>query len=353
MHGVDKIRLCLRLVWRDALFIEVGMTPKQGMFIGIGASVGLVVVILIIVLLMMGKRNTVGAPTDETAPAVLQKIELKLDIAKIVTPPPADDSGAAALYEAAVKEMVAIGDGFIADVKSEPEPNKKPQFKSIIDKMEAAADKGLGDKALNFEAVLPITPGPEWRIRDQLYAMGQLTSKAAMSARADKDKAASEKAARATLIWGQRLFNNGAFVAYKSAGLGAVSEGLAALEAHHSERFFADPAKEAIAKELYNDYRTSTERWNKKEKLVRRIGPLSKPGDLWNLAENDQDKAWRLDGLMWLGVAKWTEAAAGGQRSAIQSYLEQKASSSDPLVAQRAKQAADFSREDVRTLRPE
>jgi hypothetical protein len=56
---------------------------------------------------------------------------------------------------------------------------------------------------------------------------------------------------------------------------------------------------------------------------------------------------------MWLGVAKWTEAAAGGQRSAIQSYLEQKASSSDPLVAQRAKQAADFSREDVRTLRPE
>jgi hypothetical protein len=311
-----------------------------------------VIVIVVVAMLVLGRGKSVGAPTDETAPAVLQKIELKGDIAKLVTPPPAEDSGAAALYEAAVKEVAAIGDAFIPELKAQPEPSKVAKFKSIIDKMEAAADKGLGESLLNFEASMPITPGAEWKIRDTLYGMGQLTAKHAMSARADKNQEAAEKSARATLIWGQRLFNNGAFVAYKSAGLGAYSEGLAAFEAHYSERFFPDAGKAAAAKELYDAYRASTEAWNKKEKLVRRISPLSKPGDLWNLAENDQDRAWRLDGLMWLGVAKWTEAS-GAQRSKIQTYLEQKSASPDPLIAMRAKQAAALTREDVRTLVPE
>jgi hypothetical protein len=349
----DKIRFAARRDPAADFFFEDSMTPKQGMYIGVGASVGLVLVIVLVVWFIVSRGNTVGAPTGETAPAVLKKIELKLDLAKLITPPPPEDTGAAAVYLEAVKEMVAIGDDFIAQAKAEPEPSKKPVFKSIIDKLEAAADKGLGKTDLNFESVLPITPGPEWKIRDQLYTLGQLAAKNAMSMRADKNKEAAEKSARAALIFGERLFNNGVFVAYKSAGLGVLSEGLAAFEAHYSERFFPDAEKAAAAKQLYADYRSSTERWNKKEVLVRRIGPLSKPGDLWNLAEHDEDRAWRLDAIMWLGVAKWTEASKGGQRSAIQSYLEKKSLDPDPLVAQRAKAAADFSREDVRTLRPE
>jgi hypothetical protein len=330
---------------------EGGMTPKQGMYIGIGASVGLVVIIVVVVLLVLNGRNSIGSPTDETSGAVLKKIDLKLDLGKVITPPPSEDSGAAAIYEAAVKEVVAMGDDFMTNVKSEPEPEKKPGFKSIMDKLEEAADKGLGNTTLNFDAVLPMQPDREWRIRDTLYTMGQVASKAATSMRSDKKRDEALKASRAVLIFGDRLFNQGGYVAYKSAGLGCVSEGLAGLEAYYSERFFPDAGKEAAAKELYESYRKQTESWNKKEKLVRRIPPLD-PGDLWNLAEHDEDRAWRADGLMWLGVAKWTNAS-GAQRSAIQKYLESKMASADPLTAQRAKLAAEFKREDVRTMRPE
>jgi hypothetical protein len=327
------------------------MTPKQGMLIGVGASAGLVVIIVVVALLVLSRKNSIGSPTEATAPAVLKKIDLKLDLSKLITPPPAEDTGAAAIYEAAVKEAAALGDNFIPDVKATPEPEKKPEFKSILDKLEAAADKGMGSTELDFEKVMPITPGPEWKIRDTLYTIGQLASKAATSMRSDKNKDGAFKASRAALIFGDRLFNNGPFVAYKSAGLGVVSEGLAGFEAYYSERFFPDAAKAAAAKELYDSYRKQTERWNDKEKLVRAIPP-SEPGDLWNLAEHDEDRAWQLDGLMWLGVAKWTNAD-GSQRSAIQKYLEGKMTSPDPLIAQRAKFAADFKREDVRTMRPE
>jgi hypothetical protein len=327
------------------------MTPKQGMYIGIGVSGGLVVIIVVVVLLIVSGRNSIGSPTDATNAAVLKKIDLKLDLDKLITPPPSEDTGAAAIYEAAVKEAAGMGDDFIASVKATPEPEKKPEFKSILDKLEAAADKGLGSTALNFESVMPMVPDQEWRIRDTLYAMGQVASKAGMSMRSDKNKEGALKATRAALIFGDRMFNQGAFVAYKAAGLGCISEGLAGMEAHYSERFFPDAGKAAAAKELYDSYRKQSERWNEKEKLVRKIPP-SEPGDLWNLAEHDEDRAWRLDGLMWLGVAKWTNAD-GSQRSAIQKYLEGKMSSPDPLVAKRAKVAADFKREDVRTMRPE
>ena len=86
---------------------------------------------------------------------------------------------------------------------------------------------------------------------------------------------------------------------------------------------------------------------------MRRLGPLSKPGDLWNLAEHDEDRAWRIEGVMWLGVAKWTEVSEGPERTAIQKFLQKKATSPDAVMAKRAKIAADFTRMDVRTMRPE
>jgi len=321
------------------------------MFIGVGASLGLIAIIVIVVAVVLMKRESIGSPTDETRPEVLKKIELKVDVGRVVKPAP-EGNGAEAEYEAAVKEAVDFGDDLSPAVKRMMDLGKEPKVKSILEHLEKGADKGLsGD--LNFDAVDPLTPGGEWKLRDMLYAIGTVGTKSSLLTRGDKDKEGSEKAMRATLIWGDRLFHNGVYVAYKSAGLGCVSEGLAACEREYSKDFFADPAKEGAAKEMYAAYLKDTAGWNPKEKLVRRLGPLSKPGDLWNLAEHDEDRAWRIEGVMWLGVAKWTEVSEGPERRAIQKFLQKKATSPDAVMAKRAKIAADFTRMDVRTMRPE
>jgi hypothetical protein len=166
--------------------------------------------------------------------------------------------------------------------------------------------------------------------------------------RTDKNRDGAEKATRALLIYGQRLFKNGIYVAYKSAGVNDMSVALAFYARLYSPTFFNDPDKAAAAKQLDEAFHPLALKWIDKEKIVRNV--RTETGDAWNLAENDKDRAWRLDGIMWLGILRWAGSNAP-HRAAIERYLGEKASSPDPVIAQRAKAALDYSVIDMRTFK--
>jgi hypothetical protein len=328
------------------------MTPKTGLYIGIGVSVGLLIIAGVVAATILANRESIGEPTEATAaPGVLNKIEMNIDIGKVTTPPPASGNEADALYQAAVKEVAALGDDFVDNAiedKANVDPDKNPAYKSILDKLEAAADKGLGDATeLNFDASLPLSPRTEWTaprsIHDKLEAMATMLSRRAMSRRDDKNREGAEKAMRAELIFGVRLFKNGIYVVYKTAAQSAISQSLGLFERSYSADFFNDPAKAAAAHAQYEIYLPAAKLWNKKEAILRSVKPGPAPADVWNLAEHDQDRAWQAEGLMWLGVAQWTWSE-GAQRTAIQKYLAQKQSSPDPLLARMAKTAFETKR---------
>ena len=326
------------------------MTPKTGMYIGIGASVGLLLLIGAVVLYVKHHKETIGDPTDATlAPGVLDKMDLNLDLTKLISPPPSAGSGAEDLYQSVVRQAFSMGDGFKDKLDSTTDPEKDATLKGMLDKLEEAADKGLGGD-LDFDAIVAMSPGTEWQIDDMLRGIGTVAFKSGMSMRSDKNKQGSEKALRAGLIWGDRLFHNGIYVSYKSAGLGCISEGLAQYERQYAKDNYDEPAKAGAAKQLYETYLPISKKWYDKEKIIRHINPTAAPGDLWNLAENDKDRAWQAEGLMWLGVAKWNTVPEGPQRTAIVKYLDQKSSSADAVLAKRAMAAAAFTRENARAV---
>jgi hypothetical protein len=321
------------------------MSPKAGLYIGAGVSAGIVVIAAVVIATIISQRESIGAPTAATtAPGFLDKMTLDLDLAKLIALPPATGNGAEATYQAAMKDVAAQGDTFAVTVDVLEEPAKDPVCKGILDKVEAAADQGLADKMLNFDAALPLTPATEWTeprsIYNKLDAVRIILSRTALQ---EQDKGAAEKVMRAELIWGDRLFSRGEYVVYKSAALTCIGDALGLYQTKYGAAGFNDPGKVAAAKALYDQYLPVGKRWNKKEVLLRTVSPGPAIADVWNLAEHDRDHAWQLEGLMWLGIGQWTWSE-GPQRTAVQKYLAQKATSTDPLIAQFAKTAHDTKR---------
>jgi len=220
------------------------------------------------------------------------------------------------------------------------------KFSAMMKKLEEAADMGMGDAKLVFNSLPAMSPKTSWKICGIFYGIAQVAEGAVLTRMQAGDVAGAEKAARAMLLWGYRLHKNGDdFVAYKYGGIRCVSLGFGGLEMVHMK---TDAGKLATTKELYQEYRkTAGDLWFEKGRIVLTTPPLKiNSADLWNMAENDKDRAWRLEGVMWLGVSQWT-SAIGKQRTGVQSYLESLTRSKDPQIAKLAKEARAMTRDDV------
>jgi hypothetical protein len=334
---------------RRGLLGEVVMAPKTGMYVGIGISTGIVLLIVAVVLAMRMRANTIGEPEATKAPGILAKIDLNLDLGKLIAMPAEGATGADLPYQAMVKLAMEFGDLFAEKIDGTAHPEQQTEFKLMLDKLEDGADKGLGEGALNFDALPELSPKTEWDIRGILRGLGTVGTRSCMSMRQAKDRAGAEKALRAALIWGYRLYKHGDSVAFRSASMAIISEALAEYESHYSRQWYDDPAKAAVAKDLYATYLPVGKQWFDKQKIVWVPEMNPAPGDLWNIAEHDQDKVWRLEAIMWLGISQWT-AASGKQRAAVQSYLNEKTKSPDPLIARYAKDAVTTPREAVHAI---
>ena len=323
------------------------MSPKTGMYVGVGISVAILLAVAGIGLGIHFRGSQIGEPTATKAPGMLDKLEMKLDLSKLFAMPPAGEGGAEAAYNDALRLANEYGEYFADDVNISEKREQEPKFKAVLEKLEEAADKGLGD-TLKFAAMPPVSVQTEWEIRRKLYAMEKLASFAVMTRLEAGDKAGAEKAARAGLIFGCRLYNNGEpFIAYRAAGIVCISDSLGAAQMVYGK----DPVKGPIQKELFNQYLAPGKVFFDKIQIILKDPNSINCGDLWNIVEHDMDKAWRVEGIMWLGVGRWTSAPAK-QRAAIEKYLAEKAASSDPVVAKYAAEALKVSRADIASIGP-
>src|SRR5438132_1591236 len=130
----------------------MALKPKTGLYIGLGISGVIILLLVIIVVAIASDHEDFGPPTAATDPPNLKKIELNLDLARLVSVPGGD--GAQAAYAEAVRRADAMGLGFIEHIKESPDPTNDPQYKGILEKLEEAADKGLAGE-LNFDNIDP------------------------------------------------------------------------------------------------------------------------------------------------------------------------------------------------------
>ncbi len=326
-------------------------SAKIGLIIGLCVSGLMVIVVVGLALYFMLGGRAISAPTKATTDAgALDMIELRLDTAGLIATPGVGGGGAEKSYGEAFKLAWTVGDDKFLDIcKRSRSPETDPVLKPVIEKILQAGDMGMGtDVVMDFDGGdFSIGPKNAWAMRDVLAAMGSATCKAGMSARADKKRELADQHFRAAFLFGKRLWDHGAYSTYKFGGLAVMGESLANMQSSSSKNWYSEPDKEARVKELYATYLDVSRRYGQKDRIMRSTAP--KPGDLHNMAQNDKDPAWKLEGLMFLGFAKWTTGA--DERAGIQKYLEGKTTSSDSRTARKAKEAADFPQADRNLVR--
>ena len=89
--------------------------------------------------------------------------------------------------------------------------------------------------------------------------------------------------------------------------------------------------------------------WSQKmQKVLRSAKP--KVADLVNIARNDEDRTFRIEATLWLGVAKYNPGSRGNKRL-IASALEDLRRDPDPLVSEAATWAQDLTLEEMRKIK--
>jgi len=307
---------------------------------------GVIVLVIVLVVVLVSLPSSVPAPTDATtAPGALDLIALTCEPAQLVNIPTGGD-GAAATYAEVVKLAAPSLDwhdfkDFKDKVDASHKPLSEPSFVAILAKLQTAAAQPLGDATeLNFDDQFKMSVSADVRSRSLFYGIGKMGCKMAMDIR-DTDKARARQAYEAVYVYGYRLWHNGVYCGVRNNGLASMSEAAAGLASLLED--LKDP-KAAAAKSISSDIDQASSRWIEKEKkTVPSVQPHA--GDMAYMALHDQDRAWRIQGITWLGVAKWT-SVSGKDRDAVQKFLDQHGKDNDPLFAKAAREAAAFSVDD-------
>ncbi len=74
----------------------------------------------------------------------------------------------------------------------------------------------------------------------------------------------------------------------------------------------------------------------------------AEPGDVFNIAENDEDRAWRVEGILHLGYLKFRQADHRGDMKKINELIEHYIQNGDEMEKAAARAAKDFTREQYR-----
>lgn len=318
-------------------------SSATGWYVGFGISAGLVLVLIVGVLLYVFWGSGLPGPTAATTEGGrLEKITFDPDLSVLISPG-GTGGGAEATYDSAIAVILQEnGSNFKEDLKRVREPEKSREHQPLLEALVKAADQGLAGESLRLPSV-KITPVTEFATEDGLIALGQIGVAAARSQWADGKKAEGDASFRGALVYGHRLWKHGTHVTHKKAGLAVMNEAFAQAISHYKGQ---DETRLKAAQTLADQARQVSLQWTDKERMVAPRKLPGHTGDLANMAENDKDRAWRIEGLLWLGHAKW--AKGSGERAAVDAFLEDHASDSDPLIAEAARTARAFTVQDFR-----
>jgi hypothetical protein len=85
--------------------------------------------------------------------------------------------------------------------------------------------------------------------------------------------------------------------------------------------------------------------FNIKNRLLRTITPPA--GDVFHIIENDQDRAWRTEAILTLGILKFSNKSHKGNMRALERYLDEYSQSDEPLYRAAAKVARECTKAQV------
>ncbi len=217
----------------------------------------------------------------------------------------------------------------------------------ILAHVASGADKGemvymLKYTPAKLQVARPLDAVEEfWDLADLLLDIG-----AYYRARGEYDKA--QAVIEDVCVMGWHMFNERGNVGLMAKGLFIQEE--AGLELQYLYLELEDEAKRAMAEAYTRAAKALGGELKAKGKILdppqKKGGKpvIAKAGDVFNIVENDKDRAWRAEGILTLGVlkAQMSGVLPRTDERAVRELIEEYLGSDDPLLRAAAQAARDF-----------
>lgn len=316
--------------------VRVDLLLESYMKFGLMISVGIVA--LFGVILFYSMQGSLDAPTRLTAPETLIAVTLPPDPPALTLPPSAPgDTDAAALYQQALTRYREQE----TELSQSPPPSDRLEpFLALLE--QAAQAERVTPGFLDHSIPVAIDGEPAWG--DALESIYLLAMEEADRRHEAGDVDGAVRIARAIWTLGRRAFEDNVRLYNRIQGLRLMGDAIGRLSR------WLDPA--ALDTEALSDVASGLSRvraaWEPKLRIV--VGTDPPIGDLINLARHDQDRTFRVAATLRLGVARFKPGTRSNLR-AINKTLDDAQASSDPLLAEAGRWAANLTLEEMKRLR--
>jgi len=167
---------------------------------------------------------------------------------------------------------------------------------------------------------------------------------------ARKEYAEAQKALRNAFVVGWHMMNERSRMDLVSIGLGIQRDAIGGLIRLYKD-WPGEDRNEKISALVAHDRRLArlSNFYDDKRRVIWALGKGAHPGDVFNIIENDEDRACRAQGLLYLGVLRFTAATRGDIRK-TRRLIEKYAGSDDPIEKAAAIAARDMTAEEKKFL---
>jgi hypothetical protein len=326
------------------------------------------VVVVVVVLYLVLFDPPASPPRDTIEPGFLDLKQVDVPLTEVIGIEPTGAGNAADDYQRAIQiEMANHEDiNHLGDIErlealtGDSNPWDDPVLKLC---KEIHGHVAEGAKKQKMEFVFVFTPKKlpimyHQRAADQLYRVSVATHLLYLIHVDRKEYAQAERILKDLMILGVHIFRERALPHLGMDGL--EMQRVAAMRLQELYATWDGAPKHRIEplKRYENSLSLISSNYRQKKKILWDNIPANDPatheplisaGDVFNIIENDQDRAWRVQALLTLGPLKFRAMGRGDQkkiRDLIVEYKQKK----DPIISEAAKAAGEFTNEDFHGL---
>ncbi|MBL7133005.1 MAG: hypothetical protein ISS78_02800 [Phycisphaerae bacterium] len=183
---------------------------------------------------------------------------------------------------------------------------------------------------------------------DDLEKLSSALDTLAATYTTQKKHAEAEAVLKAEFTMGWHMMKERVRVDMTRRGLGVQDMALSGLKGLYSQ-WGGEHTKRIKHIEKYRDSLLSLQR-DQREKRKIVWNPKPDPGDIFYIIENDEDRTWRVQGLLTLGLIRFTAMGSRGDKRRLERLVAKYSGGDDPYLAAAAKAARDFTSEEFNVI---
>jgi len=313
-----------------------------------GLIVGGILAAIAIVVVVMALIPSISEPTFATTKrGFLEILEVKAKLTDVLPAKPTGTGNAGEDYAPAVAEYRTNENIILkaADAVGKGESDGYDEVMASLEKIRGHV--GDGAKKAKMEYLIKHTPKKlqvSWHqdevdhLNDMFRAVNLLGKYYRASKRFDDAKALYSD----MLVAGWHMVNSRSHPYMVLVGQQVQATGLNGLSNSHQVAAGGPPLDEyRLALRNYlgalNDFQAE---YKEKLRVLRKAKPI--PGDIWNIAKKDKDRAWRVQAILAMGLVRFTHASSEINAKHNDAMIEEFLKTGDLLEKAAAQAAKDY-----------